>query len=76
MDLMLRKSLIVIGAGVSVVVSIIILSITLIIIVPFQLDLILSSVLVSAGFAVLLVLLWIKFGEDEDTPNMDERYGN
>jgi hypothetical protein len=76
MDLILRKFLIVIAAGMSVVVSVGILSVTLIIIAPFELGLILSSVLVSAGFVFLLVLLWMKFGEDEDTANMDERYDN
>ena len=76
MNPMLRKSLIVIGAGISVVISVAILSVTLIIIAPFELDLILSSVLVSVGFVVLLVLLWMKFGEDEDTANMDERYSD
>lgn len=62
------------GLTLSVVFVIIILSMLIASIATFELDLIPSFVIVSVGFVVLLIIVWIKFVKNENTTNIDDRY--
>ena len=70
----LRKSLKYLSIGVVVFIIIFTLSMVVAGISPFQIGLIPGFIASSIGFVVLLVILWIKFANHENSSDVDERY--